>query len=915
MPDTLTAAETAPLWHALPAEEVMTRLGVGLDGITEREGILRLVRYGPNELPEPRRTPAWRRFLAQFENVLIQVLLAAAAVTAVLGHWVDTAVIVAVCVINALVGFIQEGRAEAAMKAVRSLLSHRASVIREGKRKSLDAGDIVPGDIVLLEPGDRVPADVRLIAARGLAIQEAILTGESVPVMKSAEPVAETAPLGDRTSMAFSGTVVAAGIGKGVVVATGASSEIGRISGMLARVETVQTPLLRAMSRFGRTLSVLILSIAAATFAFGVLVRDFAVGEMFLAAVGIAVAAIPEGLPAVMTVVLALGVRRMAERNAIIRRLPAVESLGSVDVICTDKTGTLTHNELTIRLVALPDGDLEASGSGYAPEGEVARDGRRVSAETDAALAGFIRAGILCNEARLYDAGDAWDVIGDPTDGAFLALAEKAGVAVATTRAQWSRRDTIPFDSEHKFMAVLVHDHEGNALIAAKGAPEVILPRCALTPAAREAWQTRLEDLAHRGFRLIAVAARPAESEMVSLDFDDVRELELLGIACLIDAARAEAIAAVAECRRAGIAVTMITGDHVGTALAVAREVGIDTAAGALTGADLDALDDAAFAEAAERVHVFARTAPAHKLRLVEALQARGHIVAMTGDGVNDAPALKRADIGVAMGMVGTEAAKEAAEMVLADDNFATIAAAVREGRTVYDNLKKTLLFILPTNGGQAASVIVAVLAGLTALPVTPVQILWVNLVVAVTLALALAFEPAEPDVMDRPPRRPDTPIFDAFLAWRIVLISALLAAATIGAFLFELADGASLETARGAAITALIAGQAAYLFNARFFRRSALSRAGLFGNAAVWVTVVLIALLHWGFLFIPSSQLVFGVAPPDESGWLVAFAAAVAVFLVVEGEKALMRRLAPGEVRSVSVTPSDRHPPAAGSR
>ncbi|MDW8444914.1 MAG: HAD-IC family P-type ATPase [Acetobacteraceae bacterium] len=417
-------------------------------------------------------------------------------------------------------------------------------------------------------------------------------------------------------------------------------------------------------------------------------------------------------------------------------------------------------------------------------------------------------------------------------------------------------------------MAVLVDDHAGNVLIAAKGAPEVILPRCAMPEAERDGWAARLEELAHRGFRLIAVAARAADPGTVALAFDDVRDLDLLGVACLIDGAREEAIAAVAECRRAGITVTMITGDHSGTALAVAREVGIDISAGALTGADLDAMDEAAFADAAERVHVFARTAPAHKLRLVEAMQARGHIVAMTGDGVNDAPALKRADIGVAMGKAGTEAAKEAAEMVLADDNFATIAAAVREGRTVYDNLKKTLLFILPTNGGQAASVIVSVLAGLTALPVTPVQILWVNLVVAVTLALALAFEPPEPDVMDRPPRRPDAPIFDAFLAWRVVLVAALLAAATIGAFLFELADGASLETARGAAVTALIAGQAAYLFNARSFRRSALSRAGLFGNAAVWVTIVLIALLHWGFLFIPTAQAVFGVAPPDEF-WL----------------------------------------------
>ena len=904
-----------PPWHALPAQDALARLGTGPEGISEREGILRLGTYGPNVLPEPRRVSALRRLLAQFENVLIQILLGAAAVTALLGHWVDTAVIVAVCVINAVVGFVQEGRAEAAMEAVRRMLSPRATVIREGRRKSLDAGDIVPGDIVLLEPGDRVPADLRLVAARGLAVQEAILTGESVPVTKLIEPVAEGAPLGDRTSMAFSGTLVVAGYGRGVVVATGAATEIGRISGMLARVETVQTPLLRAMARFGRTLSVLILSLAAATFAFGVLVRSFAPEEMFLAAVGIAVAAIPEGLPAVITVILALGVRRMAARNAIVRRLPAVESLGSVDVICTDKTGTLTRNELTVRLVALPEGEIQAGGSGYAPEGEVTRDGRPASAETDAELASFLRASVLCNDARLTEADGDWMVIGDPTDGAFLVLAEKSAFDIATVRARWSRRDAIPFESDHKFMAVLVHDHEGNALIAAKGAPEVLLPRCTLIDAEQEAWHVRLEDLAQRGFRLIAVAVRNAEAELVSLEFHDVRDLDLIGVACLIDAAREEAIAAVAECHRAGIAVTMITGDHAGTALAIAREVGIDVSAGALTGVALDTLDDAALAASAERVRVFARTAPAHKLRLVEALQARGHIVAMTGDGLNDAPALKRADIGVAMGKAGTEAAKEAAEMVLADDNFATIAAAVREGRTVYDNLKKTLLFILPTNGGQAASVIVAVLLGLVALPVTPVQILWVNLVVAVTLALALAFEPPEPDVMDRQPRRPDAPIFDAFLAWRVVLVSALLAAATIGAFLFELADGASLETARGTAITALIAGQATYLFNARSFRRSALSRRGLFGNRAVLGTVALIALLQAGFLFVPASQGIFGVAPPDVSGWVVATAAAVVVFLVVEAEKALMRRAQRGGGRTTAVMPSGRRPPAAGSQ
>jgi magnesium-transporting ATPase (P-type) len=889
--DAPTHDRTTPPWHARPAEEVFAALATPESGLDQAEAEARLARHGPNRLPAAARRGPLRRFLAQFENVLMQVLLGAAAITALLGRWVDTAVIVAVVVINAVVSFIQEGKAEQAMEAVRRMLSPRATVIRSGHRHSIDAEQVVPGDLVVLEPGDRVPADLRLVSARGLAVQEAILTGESVPVSKSTDPAEAAAPLGDRTCMAFSGTVVAAGYGRGIVVATGTASEIGRISGMLSAVEQVQTPLLRAIARFGRALAVAIISLAAATFAVGVWLQGFPAGEMFLAAVGIAVATIPEGLPAVITVILALGVRRMAARNAIVRRLPAVEGLGSVDIICTDKTGTLTRNELSVRLIALADGDIEVGGVGYVPEGDLTRGGAPVTAAQHPVLAELLRAGVLCNDAHLHNQDGSWTVEGDPTDGAFLVVAEKAGFDTAATRRRWARTDAIPFESEHRFMATLNRDHAGHGLIAVKGAPEALLPRCRDADAARRLWHDRIEALAGRGFRLIAVAARAADPDAARLDFDDVRGLDLLGVAALIDAAREEAIVAVAECRSAGIAVAMITGDHAGTAAAIAREVGLDTSAGVMTGAELDALDDRGLAEAAERVRVFARTAPAHKLRLVEALQARGHVVAMTGDGVNDSPALKRADIGVAMGQTGTEAAKEAAEIVLADDNFATIAAAVREGRTVYDNLKKTLLFVLPTNGGQAMSIVAAVLLGFATLPIIPVQILWVNLVVSVTLGLALAFEPAELDLMTRPPRRPNEPILSALLVWRIVLISLLLGTATIGTFVYEIGTGAALDQARGSAVTALIAGQAAYVYNARFFYRSVLSREGLTGNPAVHITVGLIAALQASFLFLPPMQAVFSVAPPDASGWLLAGAAAVGIFLLVEAEKALMRR------------------------
>ncbi|MBZ0145438.1 MAG: HAD-IC family P-type ATPase, partial [Rhodocyclaceae bacterium] len=687
-------------------------------------------------MPPPKKRGPLLRFLAQFHNVLIYVLLAAVAVTAALGHYVDSGVILAVVLANTVIGFFQEGKAEAALDAIRNMLSHTAAVLRDGRRREIPAEELVPGDIVFLASGDKVPADLRLVEARSLRVDEAALTGESEAVEKDLAPVAEAAPIGDRRPMAYSGTLVTYGQAKGLVTATGEATEIGRIGRMLAEVEEIATPLLRKMAVFARWLTGAILLSAAALFAFGVLARDFSVAEMFTAAVGLAVAAIPEGLPTILTVTLAIGVQRMARRHAIIRRLPAVETLGSVTVICSDKTGTLTKNEMTVQRVVTAGRTFEVGGAGYAPHGGFSVDGAELALPDAPELADIARAALLCNDAVLHEAGGEWKLEGDPTEGALLTLALKAGLERHYESESLPRVDAIPFESEHRFMATLHHDHAGHAFAFVKGAPERLLQMCTRQRVAGEDrplddafWHRQVEALAAAGQRVLALAEAPMEKGKRELDFADVEQgLTLLALVGIIDPPREEAIAAVAQCRAAGIRVKMITGDHGVTARAIGAAMGIGDGRRVLTGAEIEALDDAALRGAVREVDVFARASPEHKLRLVRALQAEGEIVAMTGDGVNDAPALKQADVGVAMGLKGTEAAKEAAEMVLADDNFASIAHAVEEGRTVYDNLRKAITFLLPINGGESLSLVAAVLLGLT-LPITPVQILWVNMV------------------------------------------------------------------------------------------------------------------------------------------------------------------------------------------
>ncbi len=886
--------ETRPptAFHARPPEDALDVLSAGGTGLTTDEAARRRAKTGPNRLPEPPGRSMLLRFLSHFHNVLIYVLIVAAAVTAALGHWVDTSVILAVVIANAVIGFIQEGRAEQAMAAIRDMLSPRATTLRDGSRVTLDAEDLVPGDIVLVTAGDLVPADLRLLEARGLKAEEAILTGESVPVDKGVAPVDSEAPLGDQSPMLFSGTLVAAGTGRGVVTETGSRTQIGRISGMLSTVEVLTTPLVTQMDRFARWLTVFILIVALAILGYGYFIGHMGFAELFMAVVGLSVAAIPEGLPAVLTITLAVGVQAMARRNAIVRRLPAIETLGSVSVICTDKTGTLTRNEMMVATLATAGHHYEVTGDGYAPVGTVqapgADDREHAILQEVAHIAG------LCNESVLRGPEGGWRVEGDPMEGALQTLVRKISGDGPEAVADWTRRNAIPFDAAHRYMATLDHDGAQRTAIHVKGAPEAVLALCVdqrtqdgdSEPLEQDHWHRMVEDIAAEGQRVIAIAARDVSEDQMTLNAEDLEgKLTLIGLIGLIDPPRAEAVAAVAECHAAGIRVKMITGDHAATACAIGEMIGLRNHVQVLTGADLEALDDAALADAAIETDIFARTSPAHKLRLVTALQARGLTVAMTGDGVNDAPALKRADAGIAMGQKGSAAAKEAAELVLADDNFASIEAAVREGRTVYDNIKKVISWTLPTNAGEAMTIVIALFAGMS-LPITAVQILWVNLVTAITLGLSLAFEPSEPGTMNRPPRPRNEPLLTGGLVWQIIFASALILAAVFGIYAYAIDVGYPLQLAQTMAMNMLVVLEIMYLFYIRNLRSPSLTWAAAKGTRTVWVCVSIVTVAQFAITFLPPMQSIFGTqAVPLFDGLLIVAIGAV-FFALIETEK-----------------------------
>lgn len=884
--------------HARPADAVLLALRSHAKGLDATEAGRRLEEHGPNRLPAPPTRSPLLRFLSQFNNALIYFLLAGAAAAAALGHVIDTGVILAVVLVNAIVGFIQEGKAKSALAAIRDMIAPKASVLRDGKRISVPMADLVPGDVVLIEAGDRVPADLRLLRARNLRVDEAILTGESVATTKTTDPVSASAPLGDRTSMAFSGTLVATGQGTGVVCATGLETEIGRISALLSSVEELTTPLLRQINHFGQRFTRFALIGAAVLFAFAVGFRDFGWSDALMAVVALAVSLVPEGLPAVITITLAIGVQRMATRNAVIRRLPAVETLGATSVICSDKTGTLTRNEMTARRVVTPGHAAFGEGGGYDPaDHHLFDDSGSRAPEGHATTLSLIRTGLLCNDARLRVDGGEWHAEGDPMEGALVTLALKASFDPENERAEWPRLDEIPFDAGHRFMATLHRTPLGEHVILVKGAPEAVLAMCdrqegtaGAAPLDHGFWSDRIAEAAAQGERVLGFAMRRVPQTTDRIDFPDVESgLVFLGIVGFIDPPRAEAITAIAECRSAGVDVRMITGDHVATASAIAHQLGLGESPTVLSGSDLDRLSGEDFAKAVRETKVFARTSPEHKLRIVQALQAEGRVVAMTGDGVNDAPSLKQADVGVAMGIKGTEAAKQSSEMVLMDDNFASIVAAVQEGRTVHDNIRKVVGWTLPTNGGEALTVVVAILFGF-ALPMSPVQILWVNLILAATLGLALAFEPSEPGVMRRKPRRPDAGLLTPFILWRIVFVSFLFAGISLGVFFWVLGQGRDLETARTMVVNMLVVLEIFYLFSVRYLHMTSFTLTGVKGTNAVLIALAAVILGQLAFTYLPFMNTIFGSRPLTlvEGGIIVAIGAAS--FVLLEVEKHLLR-------------------------
>lgn len=851
---------------------------------------------GPNRVTARRGIPPWLKFLKQFNQPLVYILLVAVGVTAFLGEWVDSSVIFGVVLINAIVGFLQEAKAEKAIEALAKMVATETTVRRDNGKQRIHSEELVPGDVVLLQSGDRVPADLRFIQIRNLHADESALTGESLPVAKQLDPLPLDTILAERKNLAYAGTFITSGQAEGVVFKIGDETETGHIARLISSAVELSTPLTKKIAQFSKLVLWVIIGLAVITFVLGV-ARGEKTVEMFMAAVALAVGAIPEGLPAAVTIVLAIGVSRLAKRKAIIRKLPAVETLGSTTVICSDKTGTLTKNQMTVQEIFAGGKTYAVTGAGYEPKGELQLDGAVVKVPEHPALDECLRAGVLCNESQIVRKDGQLKVQGDPTEAALVVAAEKGGLPRATTQQAAPRLDTIPFESEHMFRATL-HETPKGRVIYKVGAVERLLPRCtdALNergepiPLDQDTVHQAVEQMAGRGLRVLALARRPVDATHAKLDQSHVAEgFTFLGLQGMMDPPRPEVIVSVQQCQRAGIAVKMITGDHLITARAIAGQIGLkgqeqNGQLVALSGRELEKVSDEQLLDVAERTAVFARVAPEQKLRLVRALQSRNHVVAMTGDGVNDAPALKQADIGVAMGISGTDVAKSAAAMILTDDNFASIEAAVEEGRGVFDNLTKFIVWIIPTNLGEALMLLSTIVLGLP-LPLVPLQLLWINLTDTL-LGLSLAFEPKEGDVMSRPPRDPKQPLLTLRLLMRTGLVSFIMVAGGLSVFLWELrVEQAGLMVARTAVVNVVVLVQIVYLFNCRSFQHSVFA-IGLFTNR--WTIIGALAMLGAQLLltYVPVMNNLFHTAPLNAESWLRIVGVAVIAFGAVEFEK-----------------------------
>ena len=892
------------LWHSLELDAALGLLKADAQkGLFLADAEQRRLEYGANVLTKKKGTSALVRFLMQFSQPLVYILLAASLVTLLLKEYVDSSVIFLVVLVNAVVGFIQEAKALKSLDALSKTMTTLAVVVRDGKEIRIPSEELVPGDIVLLSSGDKVSADLRLLSIKDIQINESALTGESLPVQKHIEVLSGGESLADRKNMAYASTLVTYGKAKGVVVATGDNTEIGRISQLIQNADNLQTPLTIKIGKFSHMLLWVIMAVSFITFLVGVL-RGSGVVEMFMAAVAMAVGAIPEGLPAALTVTLAIGVSRMAKRRAIIRKLPAVETLGSTTVICSDKTGTLTKNEMTVQFVRTLSGAYEFKGAGYAAEGQVLFNGAPVSVKKESLLYECLLAGVLCNDSRLVSGDNGITVEGDPTEGALIVSALKAGIKHNEAAASYLRLDVVPFESEHQYMVTL-NENSGEKAVYIKGSVEQVLERCSsmakeggTEPLNKEKVNAWITEMAASGLRVLAFAKKRAPAEQGTVTHQDAAGgFTFIGLQGMIDPPRPEAIQAIQNCHTAGIRVKMITGDHPDTASAIALMMGFHRGPGnttgkieTLTGKMLENKSDEELLALAEKTDVFARVTPEQKLRLVRALQQKGNIVAMTGDGVNDAPALKQANIGVAMGKNGTEVAKESADMVLTDDNFATIEAAVEEGRCVFDNLRKFFAWTLPTNLGEGLAIIVAIFGGLV-LPILPVQILWINMTTAVLLGMMLAFEPKEDGIMKRPPFEPDMPIMTKGIVLRTIYVGILMVLGVYFVFNYEIQSGASLAAARTAAASVVVFTELFYLFNCRSFEKSFLSL-GLFSNLWIWLGVSVMTAAQILFVHSKTMNVFFHSAPLTPDAWIRIIGASIMISIVVGIEKGVSLKI-----------------------